>query len=87
LRKRLETAGNPKLPTPPDAVIGVKRGDIRVAKGVFQWRLTVANIARPPIHLPRCFIRVTDADSNLGHYPRELRDAIRLRAHLMLLFY
>jgi len=31
LRKRLETAGKPRLPTPPDAVVGLKRADMLVA--------------------------------------------------------
>ena len=64
LRKRLETAGTPRLPTPPDAVIGVKRGDIRVAEGVFQWRLPARNM------LPR--------DDHILELARALRDGAKL---------
>jgi ParB-like chromosome segregation protein Spo0J len=63
LRKRLEAAGKPKLPTPPDAVVGLKRSDIRVAEKVFQWRLPVRNM------LPR--------DDHILDLARALRDGAK----------
>lgn len=51
LRKRLRTAGAPRLPTPPDAVVNLKRGDIRVAERVFQWRLPANNMIPRDDHI------------------------------------
>jgi ParB-like chromosome segregation protein Spo0J len=64
LRKRLETAGKPKLPSPPDAVVGLKRVDIHVAEKVFQWRLPARNL------LPR--------DDHILELARALRDGAKL---------
>jgi ParB-like chromosome segregation protein Spo0J len=64
LRKRLETAGKPRLPTPPDAIVGLKRADIRVAEKVFQWRLPARNL------LPR--------DDHILDLARALRDGAKL---------
>ena len=51
LRKRLETSGPPRLPTPPEAVVGLKRGHIRVAEHVFQWRVRASNMIPRDDHI------------------------------------